>query len=250
MKDNLYDQTCFVTRMPIRSGMPCCAFLVAPTNICQDDVGRPESWYAPVSLPVIMGEYNGRDGMMEYDPEQVQEVQEWLSAETVEGADQKLIHSSAIMPCLLHGDLSVCDAFQSSRLLPVFVHAEVWDYLAESVIKSKYPMVEMIRRKMGNWKKSHDQRERESLMNLICLGSTMQFWFSVQECTSEDTAICMYILYFLANSLRQPFIPYSRNSEMSDGSWEWNKQYVIVMESLALAAKGLLGGKEKENGKM
>ena len=72
-----YSQTCFFTRIPILPGNECCVFTVASTSICEMNCGRPESWYAPVPVPLLYGTYDGFGSVNLTDPEQTQEMQRW-----------------------------------------------------------------------------------------------------------------------------------------------------------------------------
>lgn len=123
-----YSQTCFFTRIPILPGNECCVFTVASTSICEMNCGRPESWYAPVPVPLLYGTYDGFGSVNLTDPEQTQEMQRWYKKQ------QKFSNDLPdFLEKLMYGELGIMDGYgQYDALFPIFLNRRVWDTLVRA----------------------------------------------------------------------------------------------------------------------
>lgn len=207
-----YSQTCFFTRTPILPGSECCVFTVALTSICEMNCGRPESWYAPVPVPLLYGTYDGFGSINHTDPKQIQEMQNWYKKQRKFSNDLP-----DFLEKLMYGELGIMDGYgQYDALFPVFVNRRVWDTLVRAAEAYTKKEVEELLRLVRRFADRDDSVLQEEIMRVICQGNIMYGYFAVLPETSEETALSMFYLYRLADYLQQPFLPYSRDPEISN----------------------------------
>ena len=209
-----YSQTCFFTRTPILPGSECCVFTVVSTSICELNCGRPESWYAPVPVPLLYGTYDGFGSVNLTDPKQIWEMQNWYKKQ------QKPVNGLPdidFFKKLMYGGLGITDEHgQYDALFPVFISRHVWETLVRAAEAYTRKEAEELLRLLRRFSDREDPILQEEIMRIICRGNVLYGYYAVQPETSEETALSMFYLYRLADFLQQPFLPYGRDPEMGN----------------------------------